>query len=75
MHEDEAQYGRDQQELTEAHHRAALEVEAAAHLALCSLRRITDLEAMHHTPFSDRVQDILSSIDKARNELGVNHAV
>ena len=66
----EPQEGRDLIELGEAHHRAALEVEAAAHSALCSLRRITELESTFRTPFSDRVQDILSSIDTARNELG-----
>lgn len=66
----EAQEGRDLQEMTEAYMEAQERAEAAAWNALASLRDLNELESDYSTKFSNSLREVIAAIDKARAELG-----
>jgi hypothetical protein len=66
----EAQEGRDLQEITERYLEAQERVEQAAWNALASLREVNEIEAACSTQFSNGLRDIIAAIDQARAELG-----
>ena len=68
--EDQPQYGRDLQEMTERYLEAQQRVEQAAWNALASLREVNEIEAACSTQFSNGLRDIIAAIDKARADLG-----
>ena len=66
----EAQEGRDLQEMTERYLEAQQRVEQAAWNALASLREVNEIEAACSTQFSNGLREIIAAIDKARADLG-----
>ena len=66
----EAQEGRDLQEMTERYLEAQQRVEQAAWNALASLREVNEIESACSTQFSNGLRGIIAAIDKARAELG-----
>lgn len=68
--EDQPQYGRDLQEMTERYLEAQQRVEQAAWNALVSLREVNEIETACSTQFSNGLREIIAAIDKARADLG-----
>jgi len=66
----EAQEGRDLQEMTEAYEDAQIRAEVAAWGCLVNLKELNRIEQETATAWSNGLRDIINAIDKARAELG-----
>lgn len=66
----EAQEGRDLQEMTEAYANAQVRAEIAAWQCLVNLNELNRIEQETATAWSKGLRDIINAIDKARAELG-----
>lgn len=66
----EAQEGRDLQEVTEAYTNAQIRAEIAAWQCLVGINELNRIEQETATAWSNGLRDIIDAIDKARAELG-----